>query len=269
MQDYLNDPGIGSGTLNYISYPYTPADFKANVTSPYFKGSPSANLGTFIHSKVLEPATFDDLYIYEPLKIDKRSTAGKEKAAEFAKAAEGKIVIPFCDRVKIEAAAEAVGAHEELKGILSQGNAEITGVAYFAKHLTPDGLRFKTREDWLTDDGYVYDIKTLSEHPTDDNLAKTIQKYAYHFKAVHHMEVLRRCGVDVKGFRWVFITTHLPTCHVVVKSMSLEMEAIGKALHSQAIGLLAHCTKTNTWPGYSQTIEPIELPSWVNKGVEL
>lgn len=166
---------------------------------------------------------------------------------------------------------EAFDNHPELKEIMAHGKAEVTGVARFAKHLVEGGLRYKSREDWLCDDGWIYDIKTLSVNPTDDNLAKTIANYNYHFKAVHHMEVMKRCGVDVKGFGWIFITTHLPVCHIVIRRMGDFMYYIAHDLWVEATARLANCIKTNEWPGYSDEIKDIELPSWATprKGVEL
>ncbi len=262
MPEYLSEDAIGSGTLNYIVPPYTPRDYQCNLQEPFFKGSDAANLGTFYHSANLERDTFDDLYIYEPEKIDKRTKEGKAKAKEFAEQAAGKTVISFQDRKKIEASMQAFDAHPELKEIMAHGNAEVTGVARFAKHLVDGGLRYKAREDWICDDGWIYDIKTLSINPSDANLAKTIANYNYHFKAVHHMEVMKRCGVDVRGFGWIFMTTHLPVCHVVVKRMGYQMKEIAHDMWVEATALLANCVKTSQWPGYSENVEDIELPNW-------
>ena len=265
MEEYLADPGIGSSSLGYICPPYTPADYKANKDKPYFKGSGAANLGTYIHSAVLEPDTFDDIYIYEPTKFDKRTKAGKDECLKFQEKSEGREIIPFSDRAKIEAAVKAVDDHDELCDILMNGTAEVTGVSNVAKHIIPGGLRFKTREDFLCNDGNIFDIKTLSEAPTDRGLSRVIQKYNYHFKAVHHMEVMRRCGVNVKSFGWIFITTHLPVCHVVVRILSRDMLETAERMHSEAIAQLAHCAKRDVWPGYSQKIEAIDLPTYTQE----
>lgn len=264
MQDYLKDPGHGSSTVSYIVPPYTPQEFYENLKNPFFKGSNEANLGTFIHSAVGEPDSFDDIYVYEPERFDKRTKAGKEKSLEFKTKAEGKIVIPFGDRPKIEAAVKAVSEHPEISEIYKSGFAEVTGVAWFSKHLVEGGLRFKSREDWITPDGMIWDIKTTSSPVDEKSLAWTIYKYKYHFKAYHHMEVMRRCDLDVKGFGWVFITTHLPVCRVVAVTMSPVMEAAAARQHQEAVALLAKCTSENKWPGFYEPIKPINLP----RGIE-
>lgn len=262
MPVYLKEPGISSSSLNYIVPPHTPFDFITNQREPYFKGNAAANLGTFIHSANLERDTFDDLYIYESEKIDKRTKEGKERAKEFLEQTKGKTIIPHDDRQKIEASMEAFDNHPELKEIMAHGTAEVTGIAKFAKHLYPGGIRYKAREDWLCDDGWIYDIKTISTAPVDTNLARIIANYNYHFKAVHHMEVMQRCGVDVKGFGWIFITTHLPVCHIVVKRMGKHMQEKAHQMWIDATALLATCLGKEQWPGYSHQIEEIELPAW-------
>lgn len=267
MEDYLRSQGIGSSSLAYILPPYSPLDYVTNLVRPYFTGNSGSNLGTIIHSALLEPKTFGSLYAVEPEKIDKRTKAGKEQAKAFADDAKGKTVISYQDNEVLQSILNYAYAHSQLKEILSDGAAEVTGFARVAKHLTDsgEGILCKSREDWLCDDGYIYDIKTTSMMPTDDNIQKIILKYNYHFKAVHHLEVMRRCGVNAKGFAWIFISTHLPVKHIVIRKMGSAMHSFAYNMWREAIDTVAQCENTQIWPSYSESVQEIELPDWAIK----
>jgi len=256
MQDYLDDEAIGSSSLCKISS--TPADYKAALTAPH-KDSKPLIFGTMAHSKMLEPDTFYDYYIDEIDFGNCRKKENKEKKDEWLKLHDGKIIVSASDKAALEKIEKAANQHDELCEILMNGvmNVEITGIAEFAKHLTPGGLRLKTREDIISD-GWIYDIKTTSSPVTDIGIARTIMKYQYHLKAAHHTQVMRRAGLDIKGFGWIFVTTNQDACHIVVKKLSEALLQASIDKHMELLSLLARCTKTDSWPGYSQKVEEIK-----------
>ena len=255
MEKYLEDPGIGSS--RHAKMLDTPADYKAELEVK-FKSSPALELGTQIHSKCMENDTFNDFYIYESKKFDKRSKKGKEEFQEFVNEAEGKTVIPLKNKPIIDAAEKAFWKHYEIPHIMKGAKIEVTGIS----EVLGLDLRIKTREDIYTKNGWIYDIKTTSEKPTDANLSKVIHKYNYHFKAAHHIDVMERCGEEVQGFGWIFITTHLPHTHVIIKTMSPKLRNFSRNLYEETLIKLSDCTKENEWNGYTEIIEEIELPPW-------
>lgn len=262
MPDYLSDTGIGSSTLSNILE--TPADYKAALSIP-FKVSPATqdamDLGTQIHSAILEPETFTDLYVGE----DKKYHHGKKEYKEFAEKHAGKTVIRFDNVSVIAAALEAVSANPAVKDILSKGSREVTAVANFAEDIVLGGIRLKTREDWITNDGFIWDIKTTSSPVTDRDIQNTIIKYKYHFKAAHHLEVLKAVGFEPKGWGWLFITTNLPVCRIVGKIMSEDLLHHATEMHIDAVSTLAECTANDEWPRFQTEITEIDIPDWGKK----
>ena len=123
-------------------------------------------------------------------------------------------------------------------------------------------LLLKARVDWLTHDGYIWDVKTTSKPVDDDSLAKTIFHYGYHFSAAHHTRVLREAGIDVKGFGWIFVSTDTPYPHIVMKKSSAALTKAGEMDFEYAVELLGSCTQDNDWPGYPQEPTEIGLPSY-------
>ena len=256
MQEYLDDKAIGSSDLVKIGA--TPADYKAALTAPH-KESKALIFGTMLHSKILEPDTFKQYYIDEVDFGNCRLKENKTNKDYWLKLNAGKIIVSESDKASLEKIEKAAHVHDELNEILMNGvmNVEITGVAEFAKHLTPGGLRLKTREDIISD-GWIYDIKTTSSPVTDIGIARTIMKYQYHLKAAHHTQVMRRAGLDIKGFGWIFITTNQDAFHIVVKRLSAPLLEASIDKHTELVSLLAQCTKDDTWPGYSQEVEEIK-----------
>lgn len=265
MDDYHNDPALNASKLTYILPPYTPRDFFENSKNSYFKGSKSTDLGTTIHSAILEPDTFDDLYIFEPKVFVKNTKDGKAEYQEFLNRCktEGKISVPYKDKLKVEAALLAGKNHFELQDILAEGEAEVSAFAHLGHELIEGGIRSKTREDWITRDGWIYDLKTTSGNLDSRSIQKTITKYKYHTKAAHHVKVMRQAGLDIKGFGWIFATTHLPVCHIVIKKCSEKFLNYAENEQYEALELLAQCTKDGIWPGHPTDIQEIDIPSYL------
>jgi hypothetical protein len=52
----------------------------------------------------------------------------------------------------------------------------------------------------------------------------------------------------------------------------IELDAlalrIGRDLNRQAIEIYARCSESGVWPGYSDDVESVPLPAWVERAYE-
>lgn len=261
MQEYLDNEGIGSSQLKNM-LTMSPMDYLYSLKEKS-KDTRSTMLGTYIHTYMLERHLMESEYMIQP--EDWGSLAknpGRAKWTEFKKQAEeqGKKAIKYADGEFALKLDEQMQEHGELKNILSKAKAE---VSFYAEI---DGIKLKSREDLYCEaDGSVWDVKSISKDIDDESLAKAIFDNGYHFAAAHHINVMRAAGATVNSWGWIFVATKTPVPHIIIKKASNDLLDAGMNDWNHAFNLLKECTKTNCWPGYSDEIEEIGLPEWVER----
>lgn len=260
MEEYLNDPGIGSSKLKMILQ--SPKDFLYQNLAKA-KESASQTKGTLWHSYLLER----DLYLEEhaiqpedwgPL----NQNPGKKKWDEFKKSAKenNKTPVKFSEAGDLLLLDEEMKKHKKFQEILKCSQAEVSFYGDF------NGVRLKSREDLYDETtGTIYDVKTTSKPIDDESLAATIYKNGYHFSAYHHMLTVKLAGHKVKDWGWIFVSTATPAPHIIIKKASKQFLKAGKTDWLHAFMMLKACKKDNHWPGYSEDIEEIDLPDWAEK----
>jgi hypothetical protein len=109
----------------------------------------------------------------------------------------------------------------------------------------------------------VWDVKTISKDVTDkDELRWAIWNHKYHLSAAHHMAVMKACGVDVKGWGWIFVkSSGYP--HIVVSPCDKETLEFGKRDFEDAVGKIKICLEKNEWPGMPSGMIELGLPDYV------
>jgi hypothetical protein len=254
MEEYLEDDWVGSSALKKILD--TPADYQAALDQTI--ETKSTLLGTAIHTMVLEPEKFLEQYL--PQNEDwgpKNKKPGKQLWDDLKTTAKdlGLLALPYEDFQLISQFKDAGLRHIKLQEILSAGTPEVTA---FAKG-------YKARCDWITDDGFIWDLKTSSKPVDNASLSRTIFNYRYHFQAAHHTWVFEQAGVDITGFGWIFVSTGTPYPHIVIRKASEKLMAIGRADHEYAMKQHEHCKKHDEWPGHPEEIEEIDLPYYAEK----
>lgn len=117
--------------------------------------------------------------------------------------------------------------------------------------------------DWLPTKGRVaVDVKTCpSASPA--KLPKHIADFGYHIQAAHYLDGMRALGIAAKpALVFVFVEKDAPHLVNPVQLNPLALE-IGAHYIRQARLIWAECMESGQWPGYSDDIELIELPGWV------
>lgn len=211
-------------------------------------------LGTALHTAVLEPELWDATVAVPPHIFDRRTKVGKELAAEFERQAAGKIVISPDDADNVRRMADAIHRHLAARYLLSQpGRRE----ASYTWTDPATGLACKCRPDWHSDDRrIVVDVKTTRDASRAE-FAKSIANYDYHVQAAWNLGAL-----EAEAFLTIAVENTRPYA-VAVYPASGAMIAAGQRRIESAMALLAECEASGNWPGYGDQLqEPIELPAW-------
>lgn len=208
--------------------------------------SPALRFGTAFHTYILEADLFNDEIAVAP-EVDKRTTAGKAKFADFAIASKGKTIISKDDHRKLQRMSDEIYGHELAASYLDdeRGLAELTAVWNPNEHTAADSLsakenRFilpnalKGRLDWLTPNAIV-DIKTCAD-ASPRGVQRSAVQFGYHVQAAFYRELFRRASgsEDLLPFVFVFVEKEAPHGVLVVELDEMFLE-IGWTQTSRAI----------------------------------
>lgn len=216
--------------------------------------TPAMQLGTALHTAVLEPELWDATVAVPPQAFDRRTKAGKELAAAFEAEAAGRIVLAPDDADQVRRMAEAVRKHPAAGFLL-----ELPGRREASYTWTDQGtgIACKCRPDWHSEDRrIVVDVKTTKDASRVE-FAKSIAGFDYHLQAAWNLRAL-----EAETFLTIAVENVRPFA-VAVYPASGAMIAAGERRIRAALELLAECQRSGVWPGYGDTIgEPIDLPGW-------
>lgn len=154
--------------------------------------------GTAVHAAWMEPEKFASTYVRSE-KFDRRTNAGKEAAAAFAAANEGKIVIDADDWVSLETM--VANLNEAYGHLLPQCETELSIVVPDPKF----NLTLKGRIDlYCAKTKTIYDLKTC-QAADFSSFSRDVYKNDYALQQLHYTFIAKEAGLDVEQF--VFIAT--------------------------------------------------------------
>jgi exodeoxyribonuclease VIII len=126
------------------------------------------------------------------------------------------------------------------------------------------GVRVRVRPDWLTDDGYIVDLKS-SRDSSPGEFSRSIQNYRYHVQDALYSDAYEwATGKPCAGFVFIVVESDLPH-NVQVYKLDDISRHIGRTQYRANLNTYADCLSSGQWPGYSApTAEPelISLPDW-------
>ena len=240
--------------------------------------TPAQQLGTAVHTLVLEEEDFPVIYRELPEGINLRTKAGKEERDSLLKEVDSPEYLLKPETAKVvRDIAEAVRAHPVAKQML-QG--AVTEVSRFWEE--PFGLKCKCRVDALPIGGwsdFVVDLKTtVNADPKD--FVRSVHRWGYHRQAAFYLKSLPltdvRIDLDsefadalhyIEGrSRFAFIAVESSPPHgVSVMEMDSKSLAQGLLEVNQLIDRFTQCQAEENYPGYSEELESISLPPYAFK----
>jgi len=206
----------------------------------------SMNLGTAVHTAILEPKQFYKDYTVMP-KFDGRTKAGKEAKAEFYEQAnlEQKEILEEADYEKITGILNTLNDKNLLASVIAkeycQGEKEIS------HYLNFQGVDVRVRPDNINRiAGFISDVKTCQKN-TPRAFRSDIYKYNYHLQAAFYSDAL---GLPPENFVFIACETNHPF-GVQSYSLSDEMIEQGRNAYNKALSDWQFYLDTGVALGYS------------------
>ncbi len=262
-EDYHRDPALSSSGARRLLPPSCPALFRHEQIN----GRPRKRvfeIGHAAHALVLGCGP-------ELVKVDARDWR-TDKAKALAAEARERDAVPLLpdEYAEVHAMAEALRAHPVARALFDpeRGRPEVS--LFWRDGL--GGVDRRARLDWLPDPGrgrmIVPDYKsTLSASPAE--LPKSIYKWGYHQQDPWYLDGVEACDVaDDAAFVFVFQEKSAPYLVTVIE-LDVIARNIGREMNRRAIDLYAECARRGAWPGYSDEIEIVPLPAWVERAHEM
>lgn len=203
----------------------------------------ATRLGSVVHAMVLEPHTFEDRYVVEPVLSEIGATTRGSKAYKSWRASldEGIEVVKRGDYDRAKAMLASIEGHPECRGMLRNAGAyEVTLV------WERDGLLCKGRVDKDGKAGsYIGDLKTTKDLPGFSPWV--ISRYFMPAQAEWYLDGFRRLG-EQREFAFIAAVANDPPHECELFRLDDESLRVGAAQNAWAFERWAKCVESGYWP---------------------
>jgi hypothetical protein len=245
---YHKSEGVSKSGLDLIDR--SPAHFKAKS----FESTRAMEIGTAIHTAILEPELFGNEYAVIDCE-DRRSAIYKAACKERASSN----VLTQAEGDRVSGMFDAVYSHKPAREIMdAPGRNELS---VYAKD-PETGVLVKCRFDRLLDCGTAADLKKTQD-ARPDAFTRAIDNYRYYVQAAFYMDVYKwATGETLQSFNFIAIEEAAPHgCRVYpIDALSIEF---GRIAYRSALNTYADCLATDKWPGYTEEVQEIGISNWL------
>lgn len=256
-EEYHRHPALSSSGARLLLPPNCPAIYRWRMNHP--ETSDAFDIGHAAHMLALGAGA----PIYTLDADDWRTKAAKEEAAgarEF-----GMTPLLKKDHEKVLAMAERLREHPIAGRLFAPGAGRPEVSLFWTDDET--GVDCRARLDWLPPTQasgrvVVADYKTTAKPNPRYGFGKTVADFGYMQQDAWYCEGVRAAGLaDDVAFVFV-VQSKVPPYLVHVAQLDAEAQQIGHNLNRKARAVFADCTRTDTWPDESGSVELVSLPSW-------
>jgi exodeoxyribonuclease VIII len=221
----------------------------------YLKGGNDDDTQTLIfgrafHDYVLQRDVFMKNYVIKPIF---KGIGSRKESEQWDYYHQNKDVVSIKEYEHIIGMDKALRAHPKVAKILRSGMAEKT--FNFVEPMT--GAPCKIRPDWISDLGYVLDLKSTDDASTS-GIKKSVRKYRYYVQDAFYTDGLERNGIIIKGFIFAFVEKKPPYL-VNVCVLSPEYVEHGRNTYQDNLLTYMESLETGVWGGYGTDIIQIEM----------
>jgi len=263
--DYHAHEAVGSSLLKSIHLKSV-----LHAVSKEFTVSEAMNLGSAVHSLVLEPEVFHDDFAVAP-KVDRRTKLGKAEYAEFLENVGNKTVISADTLNTAEEMTFSIRNHPIANSILSNGQAELS----FFTNDSETGLQLKCRPDYVNA-GALIDLKTTRD-ASYESFSKQCGSLGYIIQCAYYLDVYNQANeTKLKDFFIVAIENTAPYAVACYKIDELQLDA-GRKMYRKALNQYASfleesktigTDKAKILYGYPADIVNLQIPYWFFDGID-
>lgn len=229
------------------------------------------DFGTLAHTLFLEPEQFENEFVIGP-KFDRRTKAGKEEAAAWEAANQGKIII---DEDMLQGAKRIAN---NLRGLSSyQLMQDHYGMAEASIFFTDPvyGLNLRIRPDYhivpceAFPNGLQFDVKTTTD-ARPFKFMRSCADFGYDISAAMYREGFQQHYGTAEKPEFIFLVAESSAPFNVKQYRASDLFlSIGERRYNKAKELLAESLLIDKWNGYSTELEYISLPQYMlNQAIE-
>jgi len=259
MEEYHQLPGVSQSMLKTLR-DLSPAHLKWQMDHPS-PSTPAQILGSAVHDCVLLPELFETAWVRN-VEGDGRTKAVKEARAALAAEHPEATVLSASDHDTCLAIRDAIAAHPKARQLLI-GDAEQSALWIDE----PTGVLARGRFDLLGHKtGTIVDLKT-TRCAARDPFHRDIWNYGYHIQAAHYLGGAKALGLPFRNFAFVAIEKD-PPYGVALYELSIEAIQDGTRELRPLLDRYAECLESDTWPGYSENVEVIDIPVWAPRQID-
>jgi hypothetical protein len=221
---------------------------------PKTEPTEAMTIGSALHMYVMEPELFDKQY-FRLEKLDRRTTAGKERYADLIAKNYGKYALSDDSFTTIAAMNNAIKNHAQASSLIENGKIEQS--IYWTDQDT--GILCKVRPD-IWHNNMIVDIKTTSSASYRD-FQNSCFKYGYHVQAGMIKEAFKHSlNHNIDSFIFIAVEKDAPYAVAVYVLDNEAIEHGVRVFKSLLTKLKAHKEK-NEWPSYET--QYLTLPSYL------
>lgn len=229
------------------------------------------DFGTLAHTLFLEPEQFENEFVIGP-KFDRRTKAGKEEAAAWEAANQGKIII---DEDMLQGAKRIAN---NLRGLSSYHlMQDHYGMAEASIFFTDPvyGLNLRIRPDYhivpceAFKNGLLFDVKTTTD-ARPFKFMRSCADFGYDISAAMYREGFQQHYGTAEKPEFIFLVAESSAPFNVKHYRASDLFlSIGERRYNKAKELLAESLLIDKWNGYSTELEDISLPQYMlNQAIE-
>lgn len=259
MADYLSYPAIGSSSVRTLVH-RTPAHYLFESLQGPQESTPAQAFGTAIHQAILEPKLFKENMIVQPTFEGTGSRAARD---QWHIQNHGKTILKQEQLDQIDGILKAISKHSLASKLVSDGYSEES----FFWTDPESGIQCKARPDFIREGHIIVDVKTTLDAKPSSFLAD-IARYGYHIQAAMYLDAVSTV-LDKIHDTFIIIAIEKEAPHGIncyqFKATDYSIRA-AQQHYWTALKMLKECQKTDIYPSYSESLIPVELPSWAMVG---
>lgn len=237
----------------------SPAHVRYEMEHPS-EPTPALVLGAAVHTAVLEPELFGELYVRAP-QGDRRTKAVKKAWADLEREHPGATILSAADYETCMAIRAAVAEHP-VASLMIGGEKEASAVWTDEA----SGVLCRGRFDVIdTELRAITDLKTTKD-ASPFRFPKTVYDYGYHIQAAHYIRGAQALGLDIDSFGIIAVEKEPPYAVAVYQLQPAAIYDGGRELDA-LLKQWAECERTGVWPSYSTDVVQIDLPDYAPKQI--
>jgi exodeoxyribonuclease VIII len=267
--EYREAPGLNISLLKRM-HP-TPAHCRQEQLAPR-EQTEAQRLGQAFHAALLQPAVFRAEYFRLPAGTERRSNAGKAAYASLLADNPGKQPLAHEDFDWIDAACKKLWDSPTVQALLGARGVREASI-FWDWPVGARSVRSKGRIDLIAQlesgSGAVVDLKTVPIGGAQPDLfARDVVRYGYDAQAAYYLDGLEVLAPRHRDWIWLVVEKEPPFAHALYQPLP-EVVNMGRGKYERWLSRYVSCAESNEWPGYPASVQPLDVPTWAYRDVDL